>query len=157
MDGSLFNVIKGILGLGIFSWIIYKYYFKSFKNLKDYNDRAIYYEVIHHNKIKAINILKKSLYLENLTDMEISSINLDIGILYYKKKNYEQAIRYFDKAFRMTAKIKFLYEKKYICVIKAYIYVNQKQKSIDLYYNLIDRQSYDSNFKRIKKLDKLLF
>lgn len=132
--------------------LIYKNYYKSLKTLSDYNNRAMRLR----NKEKSLNILRKALSLDKLSSIEKASLFLDIGILHYGLKQYKEAVLSFDEAFKLSKDHKFLYEKKFQKVIKAYIYANEKEKAKKLIESLASREYYDSNFKKIKSLIKLI-
>lgn len=137
-------------------WMIYINYIKPLRTFNDYKRRAINYEVFLRNKKKAIFILNEAIKVLILTNIERAGILLELGVLYFKQGNYEQAAKYFDSCFEIVIKENFRYDKKLIYAIKAYIYINKKEKAISLYSNLIRRQSYDINFRKIKRVQSLL-
>lgn len=59
-------------------------------------------------------------------------------------------------AFNIAIFKQFLYDKKLLKVIKAYIYTGQYQKASNLYNDFLKRQSYDLNFRKIEKVKNLL-
>jgi tetratricopeptide (TPR) repeat protein len=146
-----------ILAFAYLSWVIFKLFIKPLKTSEDYIKRAIDYEFFLRNKSKAIIILKKALNLSTLTNLEKANILIEIGILYYKRKQYLVASKYFDRAFELILKEPFLYDNKLIRVLKSYIYSGQKQKAMNLYNNLLERETYDPKFRNIKKVEKDLF
>ncbi|AOL35710.1 hypothetical protein BGM21_15110 [Geobacillus thermoleovorans] len=145
--------LLGILGFSLVLWWMYKGFLKQPTSYNDYIDRATLYDAVLLNKNKAKDILKDALTLQSLSNIEKASINLEIGFIEFKQMEYESAVTYFDTAFELISQEKFLYNKKYIDVIKAYIYAHQKEKAIEIYNNLIARQSYDRRFGKLKKLE----
>ncbi|WP_243385611.1 hypothetical protein [Bacillus kexueae] len=143
-----------ILAFAYLSWVIFKLFIKHLKTSEDYIKRAKDYEFFLRNKTKAIIILKKAMNLSTLTNLERANILIEIGILYYKRKQYLVASKYFDRAFELILKEPFLHDNKLIRVLKSYIYSGQKRKAMNLYNNLLERETYDPKFRNIKKVEK---
>lgn len=135
---------------------IYKKFISPMKSIDDYHDRAYNYEFYFRNKKKAIEILKQAFNLKSINEIEKAGIFIRIAFLYYELKNYKVATQYFDQAFKILLKEKIYYVKDFNSIIKCYVYANQKQKALDLYNNLLERQSYDSRFKKLKKIEEWL-
>ncbi|WP_047155130.1 tetratricopeptide repeat protein [Aneurinibacillus tyrosinisolvens] len=153
---KLAPIFWDILMFIFITWIIYKNFFKPIKRYEDYINRATNYEFFLRNKKKKMEILKTALNDGSLLNIERSSILIKIGFQYFKEDNWDQATKYFHDALQIARKEKFFYTKALSDVVKAYFYMGQRQKAIDLYYDLLQRQSYDPRFSKIKKLAKLL-
>lgn len=102
----------------------------------------------------ANKLLEEALQKFDLTDEEFSFINFQIGTNYYQKKQYKEAILYFDKAWDFLEKENIPYSKAYEFMIKANIYIGDKEKARKIYKSLRKKEVYDLGFTKLHYLEK---
>ncbi len=126
------------------------------KKFKHFRERALWYESRKKYE-KALEIRKRGLELENLSNLERGDLLMGIGGTYLYLNNEAEAAKYFDKAFEVAEHENFPYDKQYEKVIKAYIDSGRSQDAKRILDELIARQSYDKRFKRLEKLKAEMF
>lgn len=105
-----------------------------------------------YRKDKALAYLIKSVDLMK-DDKEKASLFKMIGMRYYRKKEYSKAVHYFNQSFEIALLLKFYYNSELHHVLMAYLHLNQKDRAKELYYNFLERCTYDKKFNKLKKLE----
>ena len=129
-----------------------------FKKLKTYNGfalRSFYYQIIFRKK-KANQVLIDALAEREFSITETAGLLINISENYYSQKDYLNAIIYFEKLMGLVKHEKITFDKYFIKMIKCYLYLNNKEKAIELYDDLVSRQRYSKAFKKVEKIKSLL-
>ena len=103
-----------------------------------------------------IKVLKEALEVEKLTKLQVASVKLQLGILYYKIKDYEEAVKYFNDIESYLKKEDYGYSKNLNAIILAYINVGQKEKARKVYQEFLKREDEDFTFSRVRALEKYI-
>lgn len=146
-----------ILSAVVLLRVIYKYYFSPLNTIEDYHQRAFAYETILLSKRLSINFLKKGLQDERLTQIEKASIKLRLGILYYRLRDYQQSVDYFEMIINYIKKGKFPYTRNLSAIVLSYYNLGKKEKARELYHYLLAKESYDMNFSKLRYLDRYIW
>lgn len=155
MEKQLMNIIYVACAV-LVARAVYKAFFAKPKKLDDYFKRAMYYEVYFQNKTVGIKVLKEALEVEKLTKLQVASVKLQLGILYYKIKDYEEAVKYFNDIESYLKKEDYGYSKNLNAIILAYINVGQKEKARKVYQEFLKREDEDFTFSRVRALEKYI-
>lgn len=155
MEKQLMNIIYVACAVLVVR-AVYKAFFAKPKKLDDYFKRAMYYEVYFQNKTVGIKVLKEALEVEKLTKLQVASVKLQLGILYYKIKDYEEAVKYFNDIEIYLKKEDYGYSKNLNAIILAYINVGQKEKARKVYQEFLKREDEDFTFSRVRALEKYI-
>lgn len=139
----------------IILYFLYRGFLKVPKKYNDYVYKSIAYRMIF-KKNKEIEILVQGLQDDRLTKYDIYGLLINISRLYYSKKDYANAITYFEKGMNLINNEEFCFDKYYIKMLKCYVSQGQKGKAIGLYNNLVPRQRYDIKFRKIETNFKFL-
>lgn len=152
-----FQKIILIIFIAYFIWHIYRIWMKPLKTFEDYRKRGFEYRtsILPNRTKKEIEILNKALELEGLTELQRVTLYGDLGQLYYKQRNYDEAVNYFDKALEVILEKDIYYSRIVNDIIESYYFAGQKERAKELYENFLQRQSHDPKFKKVEKLSVL--
>ena len=131
---------------GIFSLI------KPLKNYEDYVYRAGTYESLFLKK-KAIQVMSLATE-QNFSKGEISSGLIYLGLLYSSSKEYQKASYCFDKALELVKDQNFKYSENFKKIIRIFIKNGEQQRAQYWLDNLVQRQKYYKNIKKLAALQK---
>ena len=124
----------------------------------DYVQKANYLTTFYKMRSQAIKTLNRALIdFDHLTDEEYSFINFQIGVNYYNKKKYVEAVKYFDLAWPFLKKAKIPFNKIYASIVVANYDIGNKEKAREIYHFLIQKQKYDSRFASLAYLESSIF
>lgn len=132
--------------MGIFSLI------KPLKKYEDYVYRAGTYESWFLKK-KAIKVMSLATE-QNFSKEEISSGLIYLGLLYSSSKEYQKASDCFNKALELVENQNFKYSGNFKKIIQTFIKNEEQQKAQYWLNNLLQRQNYDKNFKKLAALQR---
>jgi hypothetical protein len=107
-------------------------------------------------KNDAIEILIKGSKSNELCQSEIYGLYIIISELYYSKKDYINAIIFFEEAMDIIKNEEFCFDDYYSKIIKCYALQSQSNKGAKLYIDLLSRSSFDPKFKKLKKVEKYI-
>ncbi|WP_240338335.1 tetratricopeptide repeat protein [Peribacillus alkalitolerans] len=122
---------------------------------KHFRDRAFDLEM-KKNYHEAIEVKQQALQLNTLSNLERADLNFNIGGTYLTLGDYGKAASYFDMAFDLAKTEKYPYDKQYERVIDAYVQAGRKEDAIALVDQLLERQSYDKGFRKLKAVKEEL-
>lgn len=131
------SIVPILIAIFIIVWEIYRNYFRPLRNINDYIERAVNYELI--NADKAIKILKDGLTLKNLTEGDLFCLFVNIGNLYYKRKGYTEVTTCYEQAVEIILGKDFYYDSSIAKIIKAYFYSERIEEAQKLYNNFLLR------------------
>lgn len=152
-----FKVLYIAIGL-MFLRGIHKTLFMKLEKPMDYVQKANYLTTFYKMRTQAIKTLNSALNnFENLTDEEYSFINFQIGVNYYYKKKYSEAVKYFDIAWPFLKKAKIPFNKIYATIVVANYDVGNKEKAREIYHFLMQKQKYDPRFESFAYLENSIF
>lgn len=101
---------------------------------------------------RSILIAEKTLQLKGISEKQNAMCLLLIGDMLYRKLEYLEAIRYFDQGLQTALQYDIFYTEVYKDIIQCYLITDNKNKAIELYNNLLARQDFDKNFKKLEKI-----
>lgn len=133
--------------MGIFSLI------KPLKKYEDYVYRANTFEnwFLKKKAIKVMNLANQ----QNFSKEETSSGLIYLGLLYSSSKEYQKASDCFDKALELMENENFKYSGNFKMIIQTFIKNGEQHKAQYWLENLLQRQSYDKNFRKLAALQKM--
>jgi tetratricopeptide (TPR) repeat protein len=149
------NLFSNILLLVLIAAWAYSLFFKPMRKLNDYYSRSVAFDTLFMRR-KALETLNKALEIEGLTDLQQAGLLLDIGALYYKQRDYGQAVGYFDRGLALAGKAQFRYNRRFAQIVRAYVLNGQRDQARSVYNSLLKRQSYDKNFAKLEPAKKYL-
>lgn len=124
----------------------------------DYMKRSNYMVSFFRSHTLAIKILEEALSkFSNLTDEERSFINFQIGVNYHHKRKYNEAVKYFEKAWPYLKSSKIPFNKMYACIVVSYYNIGEKEKAREIYHFLRKKELYDINFIKLSYLENSIF
>lgn len=126
---------------------------KPLRKYEDYFYRAFTYENFLLRK-KAIQIMKLAIKQPNFSKEEKSSGLIYLGILYSKTQEYILASNCYNQGLEIMINEKFKYSNNLKKAIEAFIKNEDFERAKFWFNNLIQRQSYDKNFKKLAVLAK---
>lgn len=91
---------------------------------------------------------------QNFSKEEISSGLIYLGLLYSSSKEYQKASDCFNKALELVENQNFKYSGNFKRIIQTFIKNEEQQKAQYWLDNLLQRQNYDKNFKKLAALQK---
>lgn len=144
-----------LISLFIVLFIIYITFIKELRTYKDYVFRSFGYRMMFR-KNDAIEILIKGSKSNELCQSEIYGLYIIISELYYSKKDYINAIIFFEEAMDIIKNEEFCFDDYYSKIIKCYALQSQSNKGAKLYIDLLSRSSFDPKFKKLKKVEKYI-
>ncbi|MGE6489151.1 hypothetical protein [Paenisporosarcina sp. NPDC076898] len=129
---------------------------KPLKNYEDYVYRA--YAYLHiFQKQKAIATMEQAVIQPHFSIEERSSGYIYLGILHSKMKNYQIASDYYHLGFRLVMDKPFSYRSPFKQAIETFIKSGDEERAKYWLSNLLERQSYDKNFRKLSVLQKILY
>jgi tetratricopeptide (TPR) repeat protein len=140
--------IMYIIGLIIFISLIYEIFLKEVKTFNRVILNGLYLRLLGL-KQKEIRLYLKSLDVIPMNEKEKRDLLYTIGIWYVKKRQYETATHYLDRAFQNYNE-NFAYKKEFELVIKAYEESGQIEKSKQILRFFLIRKSFDKRFHRLE-------
>ncbi|TDL78544.1 tetratricopeptide repeat protein [Peribacillus frigoritolerans] len=132
--------------MGIFSLI------KPLKKYKDYVYKAGTYEILFLKR-KAIKVMSLATE-QNFSKEELSSGLIYLGLLYSSSKEYQKASDCYNKALELMKNENFKYSGNFKKIIQTFIKNGEQQKAQYWLDNLLQRQNYDKNYKKLAALQK---
>ncbi|MRX56069.1 tetratricopeptide repeat protein [Bacillus idriensis] len=132
--------------MGIFSLI------KPLKKYEDYVYKAGTYEILFLKR-KAIKVMRLATE-QNFSKEEISSGLIYLGLLYSSSKEYQKASDCYNKALELVKNENFKYSVNFKKIIQTFIKNGEQQKAQYWLENLLQRQNYDKNYKKLAALQK---
>lgn len=150
---ALYSVIAAFFLKGL-----YKTFFMKLDSPMDYVKKANYLTSFYKMRSLAIRTLEEALEkCDFLTEEEESFINFQIGVNYYYKKKYSEAIKYYEKAWPYLKKAKIPYNKVYASIVVTYYDTGNKEKAREIYHYLIKKDRYDPRFASLSYLENSIF
>ncbi|WHY69375.1 hypothetical protein [Neobacillus sp. SuZ13] len=128
---------------------------KPLKKYQDYFYKANTYENLYLRK-KAIDIMKTAIQQKHFNKREISSGLFYLGILYSKSKEYNLASDSYHNGLEMVINENFYYSSNFKNAIETFLKNNDTERAKFWLNNLLERQSYDKNFKKLNKLKNIV-
>lgn len=133
--------------LGIFSLI------KPLRKYEDYFYRAYTYESLFLRK-KAIKVMNAAVKQSTFSKEERSSGFIYLGILHTKAKEYKVASDCYHRGLEIMINENFRYSSNFKQAIEIFIIDDDFERARFWLNNLLNRQSYDKNFKKLTALEK---
>ncbi|KIL43227.1 hypothetical protein [Jeotgalibacillus campisalis] len=132
--------------MGIFSLI------KPLKKYEDYVYKAGTYDnwFLKRKAIKVMSLATE----QNFSKEEISSGLIYLGRLYSSSKEYQKASDCYNKAFELMKNENFKYSSNFKKMIQTFTKSGEQQKAQYWLDNLLQRQNYDKNYKKLKALQR---
>lgn len=136
---------------------VYRAFFIKLRKPEDYIIRAKYWVSYFGARKKAIKTLEEGLELPGLDQIDRDRLNLCIGNEYYFKKDFENAVVYFDKINTLFYQKGLLFDKSYLNVIMSYYNVGRKNDARKLYHTLRKNEKFDPKYGYLQSLDMRIF
>ena len=83
--------------------------------------------------------------------------NFQIGMQYYYKRDYKEAVEYFEKMERYFKKARIPFDNGYLSMIVSYYNIGKTEKAKSLYHILKKQQKLDPRYGDLDMLEKRLF
>ena len=152
-----FKLLYVTMGL-MFLRGIQKTLFMKLNTPMDYVQKANYLTAFYKMRGQAIKTLQSALdNFDELTDEENSFIHFQIGVNYFYKKKYTEAVKYFDIAWPFLKKAKIPFNKIYASIVVANFDIGNKEKAREIYHFLLNKQKYDPRFASLSYLENSIF
>lgn len=129
---------------------------KPLKTYEDYVYKANAYSHIFQ-KEKAIATMEQAAIHPQFSIEERSSGYIYLGIRYSKMLNYRKASDCYHKGFELMIDEPFSYRSPFKQAIEAFIKNGDDVRAKFWLNNLLERQSYDKNFRKLAALEKKLY
>ena len=126
---------------------------KPLRKYEDYVCRAFTYDTLFLRK-KAIQIMNSATKQQKFSNEEKSSGLIYLGMLYSKTKNYKLASDCYNQGLEIMINENFRYSNNFKKAIEVFIKTGDFKRARFWLNNLIQRQSYDRNFKKLAVLEK---
>lgn len=146
-----------VLLIVFFVAVLFRNYFNKLKTKEDYLKRASNLGKHWKQYDRAAAILKKGLDTLTLTEEEQDVFNFQIGMQYYYKRDYKEAVEYFEKMERYFKKARIPFDNGYLSMIVSYYNIGKTEKAKSLYHILKKQQKLDSRYGDLDMLEKRLF
>lgn len=129
---------------------------KPLKTYEDYVYKANSYYYIFL-KQKAIETMEQAVVQPQFSVEERSSGYIFLGILHSKMKNYRIASDCYHLGFKLVMDKPFDYRSPFKQAIETFIKSGDEDRAKYWLSNLLERQSYDKNFRKLAVLQKKLY
>ncbi|MFT4416653.1 hypothetical protein ACLM5H_22570 [Fredinandcohnia humi] len=126
---------------------------KPLRRYEDYFYRAYTYENLFLRK-KAIQIMNSAIKKTTFSKEEKSSGLIYLGMLYSKAKEYKLASDCYNQGLELMIDENFKYSNNFKQAIKVFIKIEDFERATFWLNNLIQRQCYDKNFKKLAVFEK---
>lgn len=129
---------------------------KPLKKYEDYVYKAnAYFDIFMRQK--AIATMEQAVVQPHFSIEERSSGYIYLGILHSKMKNYRKASDCYHVGFELVMHKPFSYRSPFKQAIKTFIKNGDDERAKYWLNNLLERQSYDKNFRKLAVLQKKLY
>ncbi|MED4452199.1 hypothetical protein [Metabacillus fastidiosus] len=112
--------------------------------------RASFYELFGMKR-KAIKVMKEAVD-RPFSKLEIGSGYIYIGLMYRKLKELNLANENFESALSFCEDEQYPYSPNFKIIIKSFIENEESEKALKWLNDLIERESYDRKFSKLKKM-----
>ncbi|MGZ4032470.1 MAG: hypothetical protein ACXVC1_07425 [Tumebacillaceae bacterium] len=156
---SVIDIIRLVLLVVWVLWVLYKMFVRKPKKYKQYKALVKTYDD-WYRKQKSIEVLEEVLQNRELglSEVEIGDVHLELACRYAKRKNYERSAEHFDEVFRLIQADErpWRYTPRFLTAIQVYLHLGQRKHANAIYKDLIQRETYDRNYRKMKKAEPWL-
>ncbi|MED4531747.1 hypothetical protein ABET51_22390 [Metabacillus fastidiosus] len=120
------------------------------KTYDSYVRRANFYELLGMKR-KAIKVMKEAVD-RPFSKLEIGSGYIYIGLMYRKLRELNLANENFESALSFCKDEQYPYSPNFKIIIKSFVENDESEKALKWLNDLIERESYDRKFSKMKKM-----
>lgn len=132
---------------------IYVSFFKPLDTVKDYLLRSNAWLRCFRAYDKAIEVLKQGTDSSNLSLEDKQRLLFAIGVIYFAKREYKTAAKFFDQMQGYFLQQKIPFDENYCDMLICYDNIGERGRAKQLYQLLLKQAKHDERFREISRLE----